>query len=91
MHPVIPTIAQGSLVAKVASPHCTVQHISLKLRTEALKILIIARSMAIPIYALFLPTINTIWLARRTSCDCSADTVAQKTIAMFCTFHLMSL
>ena len=75
MHPVIPTIAQGSLAAKVASPHCTVLHISSKLRTEALKNLIIARSMAIPIYALFLPMINTIWLARRTSCDCSADII----------------
>src|SRR5260370_6684879 len=43
MHPAIPTIAQGSLVAKDASPYCTVLHISSKLRTEALKNLIICQ------------------------------------------------
>src|SRR5258708_36965581 len=51
-----PTIAQGSLVAKDASPCCTVLHISSKLRTEALKIWMFTRHSAIADYAHFLLT-----------------------------------
>ena len=56
MHPAIPTIAEGSLVAKDASPCCTVLHISSKLRTEALKIWMFAGYSAIADYAHFLLT-----------------------------------
>src|SRR5260370_546566 len=56
MHPTIPTIAQGSLVAKDASPCCTVLHISSKLRTEAMKIWMFTRCSAIADYAHFLLT-----------------------------------
>src|SRR5260370_38302401 len=54
MDPAIPTIAQGSLVAKGASPCCTVLHISSKLRTEPLKIWMFAGCLAIANYAHFL-------------------------------------
>src|SRR5260370_21689797 len=56
MHPAIPIIAQGSLVAKDASPCCTVLHISSKLRTEALKIWMFTGHSAIVDYAHFLLT-----------------------------------
>src|SRR5260370_17994731 len=56
MHPAIPIIAQGSLVAKDASPCCTVLHISSKLRTEALKIWMFTGHSAIADYAHFLLT-----------------------------------
>ena len=51
-----PTIAQGSLVAKDASPCCTVLHISSKLRTEALKIWMFTGCSAIADYVHFLLT-----------------------------------
>src|SRR5260370_29764135 len=56
MHPTIPTIAQGSLVAKDASPCCTVLHISSKLRTEGLKLWMFAGCLAIADYVHFLLT-----------------------------------
>src|SRR5258708_27789553 len=67
MHCIIPTIAEDSLMAKVAGPLYTMLHISSKLRTEALKILIVCQKYGnCPLCTLF---VNTIQLARRTSCD----------------------
>src|SRR5260370_38789705 len=56
MHPTIPTIGQGSLVARDASPCCTVLHIPSKLRTEALKIWMFTAHSAIAGYVHFLLT-----------------------------------
>ena len=84
MHPTIPTIAQGSLVAKDASPCCTVLHISSKLRTEALKLWMFARCLAIADYVHFLLTnLPEVWQLPSMQIIADGGSRLQKNLAKF--------